>query len=56
MTIGSQILLVGEEEVDMGAMAEITDDRTFVPISRFARALDIEYTWDPETETVEFQL
>ena len=55
MTIGSQILLVGEEEMDMGAMAEITDDRTFVPISRFARALDIEYTWDPETETVEFQ-
>ena len=56
MTIGSQILIVGDEEVDMGAMAEITDDRTFVPISRFARALDIDYTWNPATETVEFQL
>ena len=54
MTIGSQYLVVGGVQIDMEAAAEITNDRTFVPISRFARAIGIDYTWDPDTETVVF--
>ncbi|MEN1759138.1 phosphodiester glycosidase family protein [Anoxynatronum sibiricum] len=54
MTIGSRQLWVEDEAVDMGVAAEITNDRSFVPISRFAAALGIEYQWYPENETVIF--
>lgn len=54
MTIGSRQLWVEDEAMDMGVAAEITNDRSFVPISRFAAALGVEYQWLPETETVIF--
>lgn len=54
MTIGSTMLKVNDSEVDMGAAAVIRDDRTFVPVSRFARALNVAYTWEEEAQTVTF--
>ncbi|SFH80353.1 Copper amine oxidase N-terminal domain-containing protein [Tindallia magadiensis] len=54
MTIGSDVMSVNGEEEDMGASAEIVDNRSFVPISRFARAIDVQYEWDAEEETVIF--
>lgn len=55
MTIGSSQLWVDDQQLDMGVAAEITNDRSFVPISRFATAMSIEYQWNPNTETVIFQ-
>ncbi|MDW7671227.1 MAG: phosphodiester glycosidase family protein [Bacillota bacterium] len=54
MTIGSSQLWVDDDQVEMGVAAEITNNRSFVPISRFASAMEIEYEWIPETETVIF--
>ncbi|RQD66798.1 MAG: copper amine oxidase N-terminal domain-containing protein [Tindallia sp. MSAO_Bac2] len=55
MTIGSRELLVDGETVEMDAEAEIRGDRSFVPISRFAEALGIPYSWDGETRTATFE-
>ncbi|SDY99477.1 copper amine oxidase N-terminal domain-containing protein [Tindallia californiensis] len=55
MTIGSAMLTVDGEERDMGAEAIILENRTFVPISRFARGLGIEFQWDEDAETVTFE-
>lgn len=54
MTIGSTMMEVNDSEIDMGAAAVIRNDRTFVPVSRFARALNVAYTWDAEAQTVTF--
>ncbi len=54
MEIGSSKLLVNEDSLEMGTEAEIRNDRTFIPISRFARAMNVEYVWDPERQTVTF--
>lgn len=54
MKIGSTKLLVGEDSLEMGTEAEIRNDRTYIPISRFARAMSVEYVWDPEGQRVIF--
>ena len=54
MSIGSSTLLVNGVGSDMGAAAEIVGGRTFVPISRFARALGVDYEWDAAAQTVKF--
>ena len=55
MTIGSSQLWVEDQAVEMGVAAEITEDRSFVPISRFASAMEVQYQWNPDTQTVAFQ-
>lgn len=52
MTIDNTQLWVNNEPMDMDAAAEITDSRSFVPISRFSLAMGIEFQWIPETQTV----
>lgn len=55
MTIGSAVLTAnGEPVLEMDVSAEITGNRTFVPASRFARAMGIKYTFDEETRTAVF--
>lgn len=54
MEIGSRTMLVNGVPSDMGAAATIVSERTFVPVSRFARALGIDYTWDAAAQTVTF--
>ena len=55
MAIGSNVLRVnGAPYMELDANVEITNDRTFVPASRFARAMGIEYSWDPATQTATF--
>lgn len=47
MTIGSNMITRnGADFMEMDAMAEIRDARTFVPASRFARAMGIDFEWD----------
>lgn len=56
MTIDSSVILVdGVTEIEMDAAAVIVDGRTFVPVSRFAAAMGIEYMWDAASQTVVFQ-
>lgn len=56
MTIDSNIITVdGMTQIEMDTAAVIIDGRTFVPVSRFADAMGIEYTWDAATRTVVFQ-
>lgn len=55
LTIGSDQLWLDNTPVTMDAVAEITNNRTFIPISWFAKALGVEFTWHPGTETVEFR-
>lgn len=56
MTIGSNLITVnGTQQIEMYGQAMIVDGRTFVPASRFARAMGIEYTWDGATQVVVFQ-
>ena len=55
MAIGSNMLTVnGAPFMEMDAEAVIIDGRTFVPASRFARAMGIPYTWDADTQTATF--
>lgn len=54
MTIGSTTLLVNGTPVVMDVAPEITNSRTFLPISWLAKALDVNYTWDAATQTVTF--
>ncbi len=55
MAIGSNVLRVnGAPYMEMDAEAMIVEDRTFVPASRFARAMGIEYVWDASTQTATF--
>jgi hypothetical protein len=55
MAIGSNVLRVnGAPYMEMDAEAMIVNDRTFVPASRFARAMGIPYTWDQATQTATF--
>ncbi|MDW7671880.1 MAG: copper amine oxidase N-terminal domain-containing protein, partial [Bacillota bacterium] len=55
MTIGSPVLTAnGIAILELDVSAEITGDRTFVPASRFARAMGVNYTYDEETRTATF--
>ncbi len=55
LTIGSNQLWLENEQLEMDTVAEITDNRTYIPISWFAKALSIDFSWDPNTETVIFR-
>ncbi|MEN1762284.1 copper amine oxidase N-terminal domain-containing protein [Anoxynatronum sibiricum] len=56
MTIGSNVITAnGAPFSEMDATAEIVNGRTFVPASRFARAMGVEYTWDAASQTATFQ-
>ncbi len=55
MTIGSTTLTAdGEPIMQLDVSAEITGDRTFVPASRFARAMGVTYLYDADTRTATF--
>jgi len=55
MTIDSNVVVIdGVTEIKMDATAVIVDGRTFVPVSRFAAAMGIEYEWDENSQTVFF--
>ncbi|SDY46838.1 phosphodiester glycosidase family protein [Tindallia californiensis] len=54
MSIGSSKLYIDGDSIEMGSEAEIRNDRTFVPISRFARAMNVDYIWNPDRQTVSF--
>ena len=55
MAIGSNMITMnGADYMEMDATAEIVNDRTFVPASRFARAMGVSYEWDPVTQTATF--
>lgn len=61
MTIGSTQLRVNEAMMEMDAVAEIQNiggglGRTMVPLAHLARALGVEYTWNPETRSVTFSV
>ena len=55
LTIGSDQLWLENQYLEMDTAAEITDNRTYIPISWFAKALNINFSWDAETETVTFK-
>ncbi len=55
LTIGSNQLWLENQYLEMDTAAEITDSRTYIPISWFAKALSIDFSWDPATETVTFK-
>lgn len=59
MTIGSRQLLVNGDIIEMDAVAEIQEigvglGRTMIPVAHMARALGVDYTWDPITRSVTF--
>lgn len=59
LTIGSNILYRNGDALMMDALAEIRDigdglGRTMIPVAHLARALGVEYTWNPETRSVTF--
>lgn len=56
MAIGSNVLRVnGAPYMELDASVEIVNERTFVPASRFARAMGIDYSWDATTQTATFK-
>ncbi len=61
MTIGSNQLIVNDDIRSMDAVAEIQDiggglGRTMVPLAHLARALDVDYEWIAETQSVTFSV
>lgn len=55
MRIGEETLYRnGQLIMDMGVDVVLRDNRTFVPASRFARALNVEYQWDEATGAAVF--
>jgi len=55
LVIGSKIMTINGEVFEMDVAPEITNDRTFLPISWVARAFGVAAPfWDEETRTVEF--
>ena len=55
LTIGSDQLWLENQYLKMDTAAEITDNRTYIPISWFAKALNIDFSWNADTETVTFK-
>lgn len=54
LQIGSYSMVVNGANIQMDAEAEIVNGRTFVPLSRIALALGVDYTWDAQAKTVTF--
>lgn len=53
ITIGENALYKNGEAITLDAVAEITNDRTMVPVRAISEAFGAEVTWDNETKTVE---
>lgn len=52
VTINSNIALVNGEQKILDVPAEVTNNRTFVPVRFFAEALNMNVDWDGYTKTV----
>lgn len=52
VTIGSNIIYVNREPVEMDTIAIIKDNRTFIPIRYLAEALNVELSWNPISKTI----
>lgn len=52
ITIGSDVLTVDEEEIEMPVAAQIISDRTFIALRSFEEAFGLEIEWDGDTQTV----
>lgn len=52
--LGEKAMLINGAKVPMEAAAELTNERTFVPVASIARALGVEVVWDAEFNTATF--
>ncbi|MBR0366286.1 MAG: copper amine oxidase N-terminal domain-containing protein, partial [Clostridia bacterium] len=52
LTIDSNIMLVGDEKVELDVPAKIVNDRTMVPVRAIAESLGCVVDWDGESRTV----
>ena len=53
VAIGSNIITVNGEPVEMDTVAIIRDGRTFIPLKYLANALKINLAWNDETKVIE---
>ena len=53
VAIGSNIITVNGESVEMDTIAIIRDGRTFIPIKYLADAFKVNLAWDNDTKTIE---
>lgn len=53
ITIGENVLYKNGEAIQLDAPAEITNDRTMVPVRAISEAFDCTVNWNDETKTVE---
>ncbi|HHX61240.1 MAG TPA: copper amine oxidase N-terminal domain-containing protein, partial [Epulopiscium sp.] len=52
--LGSKMMVIDGVSVPMAAAAELTSDRTFVPVAEIARALSVPVAWDADNSTASF--
>lgn len=52
--LGSNMMVIDGVSVPMTAAAELTSDRTFVPVAEIARALSVPVAWDAANGTASF--
>ena len=52
LTIDSNIMVVGQEEIELDVPAKIVNDRTMVPVRAIAESLGCIVDWDGVTKTV----
>ncbi len=53
ITIGENVLYKNGEAIELDCAAEITNDRTMVPVRAISEAFGCTVTWNDETKTVE---
>ncbi len=53
ITIGENVLYKNGEAIELDALAEITNDRTMLPVRAISEAFGCTVTWNNETKTVE---
>ena len=56
ITIGENLLYKNGEAIELDAVAEITNDRTMVPVRAISEAFGCTVEWNDETKTVEIVL
>ena len=52
LSIGADSMTVGNDEVELETPAQISNDRTVVPVRAIAESLDCTVDWDSESRTV----
>ncbi|MBQ3110725.1 MAG: copper amine oxidase N-terminal domain-containing protein [Clostridia bacterium] len=55
ITIGENVLYKNGEAITLDAPAEITNDRTMVPVRAISEAFGCTVNWDNDTKTVEIK-